>query len=66
MTFMQMSKSPASAPRLLNTLQRKLPGEVVEKFQIFSDTPRIMRVFDSGGCRLPARSRPQLADVTFA
>jgi hypothetical protein len=30
-------KSPASAPRLLNILLRKLPGQVLEKFQIFSD-----------------------------
>jgi hypothetical protein len=31
-------KSPASDPRLLNILLRKLPGKVLEKFQIFSDT----------------------------
>jgi hypothetical protein len=31
-------KSSASAPRLLNILLRKLPGQVLEKFQIFSDT----------------------------
>jgi hypothetical protein len=30
-------ESPASALRLLNILFRRLPGKVLEKFQIFSD-----------------------------
>jgi hypothetical protein len=36
MAFMGILK--VSAPRLLNILLRELPGEVLEKFQIFSDT----------------------------
>jgi hypothetical protein len=31
-------KSPALAQRLLKVLLRTLPGKVLEKFQIFSDT----------------------------
>jgi hypothetical protein len=50
-------KSPASASRPLNILLRKLPGKVLEKFQIFSDTTADHAVFDSGERRLPARSR---------
>jgi hypothetical protein len=43
MAFMGMLKvsgvkSSASAPCLLNILQRELPSKVLEKFQIFSDT----------------------------
>jgi len=34
---MPLAESPASAVCFLQYLLRKLPGEVLEKFQIFSD-----------------------------
>src|SRR5436190_8015926 len=38
--IMPLAESPASAVCSLYTLLRQLPGEVSEKFQIFSDRPR--------------------------
>jgi len=47
-------KSPASDLRLLNILLRKLPGKVLEKFQIFSDTTADyagFRLWRTAGCQ---------------
>jgi hypothetical protein len=45
---------------------RNCRGKVLEKLKIFSDTDRrIMRVFHAGKRRLPAWTRPQLADNAF-
>jgi len=68
-------RSPASAPRLLNILLRKLPGKVFEKFQIFSDTTADyagFRLWGTAGCQpavvgtLPttrSRSEPQVTHL---
>ena len=40
------------APRLLNILLRKLQGQVLEKFQIFSDMTADYAGFDSGERKL--------------
>jgi hypothetical protein len=66
MAFMEMLKVSSlrhRPPHLLSILLRKLPGKVLEKFQIFSDTTAgFMRVFDSEECRLPAGSRNERRD----
>jgi hypothetical protein len=63
MTFREYQKYPASAPRLLNILLRKLPGKVLENFQISSETTADYARFRLWGA--PACSRRQLADNTF-